>query len=79
MRRLMLSMLVVSALISMVGCQCIWTHGICDCEPDEYCSSRSPWIMHGSTAAVPSYTVPATIPESLPAPMPGTKKLSSEE
>jgi hypothetical protein len=39
-----------------------WSHGVCDCELDEYCRMRSPWVR----------TAPAVLGtpvESIPAPM----------
>jgi hypothetical protein len=48
-------------------------HGICDCEEDDYCTSRSPWIRHGvSTPGVPIVT---TGPVSEVIPPPTTKSL----
>jgi hypothetical protein len=66
MRRLMLSLFVLSMLLSMVGCHCTLTQGICDCAGDDYCTSRSPWVNHGSSA------VDQSAPMS-PAPMPDVK------
>jgi len=50
------------------------SHGICDCEVDDYCTSRSPWIRTGATMAPPVETIPAP---SVPAKLPDgkTKKL----
>ena len=39
------------------------SHGICDCQGDDHCSSRAPWIRLG-------FQAPA---ESLPLPMPAAK------
>jgi len=57
----MLSIFVVGALISLVGCSnCNFTHGICDCQVDDYCTSRSPWLRYNST--------PTDVVETIPAP-----------
>ncbi len=39
-------------------------HGICDCEVDEYCSSRSPWIRNAGAVAPPVESIqpPAKLP-----------------
>jgi hypothetical protein len=40
-------------------------HGICDCEMEDYCSSRSPWIRNGYSAAPPVEVIqpPAKLPD----------------
>jgi hypothetical protein len=42
------------------------THGVCDCEMDDHCSSRSPWIRNASPASPPAAEVvqpPANLPD----------------
>ena len=41
------------------------SHGICDCEYDDYCSSRSPWVRHGGVTPV---GLPVAPVEPIPAP-----------
>ena len=64
MRRLMLLLVGVSLLTMLAGCNCFHSHGICDCEYDDHCASRSPWIRPMAPA-----------PESIPAPEPAPMKL----
>lgn len=40
-------------------------HGICDCDHDDHCSSRSPWVRHGHAAPV-THVVPAPVGETVP-------------
>ncbi len=42
----------------------VHTYGICDCEYDDYCSSRSPWIRQSATKSMPSAPLP--MPGKLP-------------
>ena len=52
------------------------SHGICDCEYDDYCASRSPWVRHGGVMPV---GIPVAPTEPIPAPSklpdPRAKKL----
>jgi len=41
------------------------SHGICDCEHDDYCSSRTPWVRHGYTGIATPASAPIT--EVIPA------------
>jgi hypothetical protein len=70
MRRLMLLLVGVSLLSMLAGCHCFHTHGICDCEEDDHCSSRSPWVhpMAPAPESIP-------MPEPTPAKLPDGKKL----
>jgi hypothetical protein len=47
-----------------------WTqphaHGICDCEFDDYCASRSPWVRLGAPTHVGGH-----VGEPIPSPLPG--------
>ena len=53
MRYLMLMAAFALLLTSMAGCHWSHAHGVCDCEFDDYCSSRSPWVRFG-----PGYEAP---------------------
>jgi hypothetical protein len=43
------------------------SHGICDCEYDDYCLSRAPWVRLGFHA---NGSAPIPAGESIPAPLP---------
>jgi hypothetical protein len=62
MRRLMLLLVGVSLLTTLAGCHCFFAHGVCDCEQDDHCSSRSPWVR----PAVPAESIPEPLPAKLP-------------
>ena len=66
MRRTMLFLLAVSFLGSMTGCCLTQTHGMCDCDFEDHCSSRAPWTRYGPQVA------PQVAPtsEAIPAPIP---------
>ncbi|MBM3995514.1 MAG: hypothetical protein FJ303_15365 [Planctomycetes bacterium] len=75
MRNWMFVLVAVGMLASLVGCQCGsscrggWTpggrainaHGICDCEDDNYCASRAPWLQGAPAETV--LTPPAKLPD----------------
>jgi hypothetical protein len=65
MRHWMLSIVVLSMLISMVGCKCHpHMHGICDCDYDDHCVTRAPWLRNGGAPVYESIPAPATkLPE----------------
>jgi hypothetical protein len=46
------------------------THGVCDCEVDEYCSSRAPWIRMAPPVVLgaPIEAIPAPPAKALPKP-----------
>jgi hypothetical protein len=72
MRRLMFLMVALSFLGALSGCGCVFQprmnmHGICDCEQDDHCASRSPWIRY-NTPAVPVETIPPPVKELPSAP-----------
>jgi hypothetical protein len=62
MRRLMLLLVAWSFIGVLSGCHCVFTHGICDCDYDDHCASRSPWIRTGMLAT-PVEAVPAPAKE----------------
>jgi hypothetical protein len=69
MRHFMLLLVGVGLLSLLTGCcNCFHSHGICDCEEDDHCSSRSPWV-HGSATGLPE-----AIGEPMPAKLPDGKK-----
>jgi hypothetical protein len=50
MRRVFLSVLSLSGL-ALVGCDHVCSHGVCDCDFDDHCSTRAPWVhMAGHVA-----------------------------
>jgi len=71
-----------SVLVGLSGCHWMHSHGVCDCEFDDYCSSRTPWVRStGMPPAIVNGTIPSTPSEPIPAPAPSklpdvkTKKL----
>lgn len=51
------------------------SHGVCDCEYDDYCSSRSPWIRtNGGGIVHTPIAVPASEPIPTPKVLPDSKK-----
>ena len=70
--------LIVSAVLvlvgSLVGCCASHSHGICDCEFEDYCTSRSPWVR-GSVMAAPIGTAPIVVEKvNPPSKLPDVKK-----
>ena len=81
MRRFMLLLIAVGSLGSLVGCNSCGRggcsglgggsgshsvmHGICDCELDNHCRDRSPWVQMGVPVTQASEAVPAP-PMKLP-------------
>lgn len=51
MRRMMCWMVAVGFMVSLAGCRIMHAHGICDCEEDDHCVTRQPWVQHGTHAA----------------------------
>jgi len=64
MRRMMFLLVAVSFLGSLVGCKLIHTHGVCDCEEDNNCRDRSPWVQFAAPTTTSSEAVP--VPKKLP-------------
>ena len=62
MRRLMMMMVALSFFGVLTGCKCVFSHGVCDCYQDDYCSSRSPWIRYNTSATAPPEAIPAPVP-----------------
>jgi hypothetical protein len=61
MRRF-LSVLGLFALGAFAGCHHTCTHGVCDCEMDDHCFTRAPWVKYAAPPpglGVPVETVPA--------------------
>ena len=46
------------------------THGVCDCNVDDYCASRAPWVRFGG-----DITTPVAEPVAPPTKLPDGKKL----
>jgi hypothetical protein len=61
MRRMMVFLVGVSLLSMLAGCNCFHSHGICDCEDDDHCSSRSPWIRGNGMPAAESMPAPEAL------------------
>jgi hypothetical protein len=49
------------------GATACW-HGICDCQPEDYCCTRQPWIVNCGAHATPP--VPAIVPAPGAPPVP---------
>ena len=65
MRRMMLWLIAVGFLGSLAGCcNIMHSHGICDCEEDDHCATRQPWVRCGApTPAETIVTPPTKLPE----------------
>lgn len=66
MRRFVFSLLAF-ALVLTTGCKHVCMHGVCDCEIDDHCCSRQPWV---NAAAVPLPPVLGAPIEAPPRAMP---------
>jgi hypothetical protein len=67
MRRLMLLLVAVGLLGSLAGCHHVYSHGKCDCEFDDHCLERSPWLRTGvpiSSPAPETVLPPMKLPEA---------------
>jgi hypothetical protein len=65
MRRLMLLLVAVSVLGTLSGC-CghSFSHGVCDCEQDNHCAERAPWLQTAAPISGETInTAPAKLPE----------------
>jgi hypothetical protein len=70
----MRTILMTAALLvlgSLAGCCHRHSHGICDCEYDDYCLSRSPWVR-GNVMVTPPPAAGEKVPP--PAKLPDVKK-----
>jgi hypothetical protein len=68
MRRLMLLVIAVGFFSSLAGCQCrSFSHGVCDCEYDNHCASRAPWLKDTPPVTSERIQPPTRLPD-------GTKK-----
>ncbi len=60
MRRLFISLLAMSFVGAVVGCS--HTHGVCDCENDDPCATRAPWVHTGEAGTSPLPEVREVLP-----------------
>jgi hypothetical protein len=66
MRRMMFLLVAVSFLGSLAGCKLMHSHGVCDCEQDNHCADRAPWVRTGppiTMASEPIATPPTKTPD----------------
>jgi hypothetical protein len=64
MRRLMLMLIAIGLLGgSLAGCHTAHSRGICDCEEDDHCLERQPWLRLGVPSTSESIPTP---PSKLP-------------
>jgi hypothetical protein len=63
--RQVLFVVAVGLLSSLAGC-CHSSHGICDCQYDNHCADRAPWILHGPVVSQPAGEVITIPPMKLP-------------
>ena len=76
MRRTLFSLIAVG-LLGTLGCCHTHSHGICDCENDNHCESRAPWIQHGGAGTIIHSSANTTMPETVvvpPTKLPDGKK-----
>lgn len=68
MRRMLLSAFALAFLSLLAGCKHggHW-HGVCDCDHDDMCCTRQPWLMNGPSHAVMPDAAPTTGPITMPA------------
>ncbi len=65
MRRMMLWLIAVGFLGTLAGCRTMHAHGVCDCEEDNHCASRQPWLQHVTPASAETIqTPPMKLPEA---------------
>jgi len=81
MRRVLFSLFATSLIGLAAGC--CHTHGVCDCEVDDYCYTRQPYIHQGGiTAPLPHYSSPSgeaiPAPRSTPMPVGKTREIPKE-
>lgn len=50
MRRLLFSLLALSYAGMLTGCSWIHSHGVCDCEVEDPCCNRAPWVNYSQHA-----------------------------
>ena len=57
MRKMMIWLMAFGLFGMVAGCKCSGSrshaHGICDCEEDDHCASRQPWVQHGMHYGAP--------------------------
>lgn len=64
MRRLLFSFLGVGFIVSLAGCHITQSHGVCDCDVDNHCYTRSPWLRQTPpTMESEPIESPAKLPE----------------
>lgn len=64
-----------SVLVGLSGCHWMHSHGVCDCEYDDYCTSRTPWVRSTGMPPPVVSSTPGPISEPIPAPAPAPSKL----
>jgi hypothetical protein len=52
--RSLITMIVAVALLSSMGCHHMWSHGVCDCENDNLCFTRTPWPIAPQATVTPA-------------------------
>lgn len=66
MRRVLFSLLALSLMTVVAGC--CHTHGVCDCDIDDHCFTRQPWLRHGGVAQpIAGEAAAAPVRERMPA------------
>lgn len=64
MRRWMLLVVAVSFLSFLSGCKHRGSsHGICDCDVGDHCSTRAPWVRNAPPVTTKIVTPPTKLPE----------------
>lgn len=67
MRRAFLSAIVLASLSLFAGCKhCVTWHGVCDCDHDDMCCTRQPWLNNAPVPAPGPIHTPALGPVSTP-------------
>jgi hypothetical protein len=59
----MLLLVAVGFLGSVTGCHRSHSHGICDCEFDDHCRERAPWLRLSAPSAAETVAPPTKLPD----------------
>jgi hypothetical protein len=63
MRTWMLMIVAVGLLTTLMGCKSGHSHGVCDCDPDNHCYTRTPWPIAPGGPAGEQVHPPTKLPD----------------